>query len=792
MGEKQLANHNLPYPLARFIGRKEEIADIQKLLSGTRLLTLTGIGGSGKTRLAIEIASQLVDQYPGGVWLVELGELSDPSFIQQAIVTTFGLYKEPGKPLMETLVAVLKPKRLLLVLDNCEHLIEACAQVSQTLLSSCPLMQILATSRESLQIPGEISWQVLPLSLPGSELHLSPQVVLQYTAIQLFVDRARAILPSFSVTKENVSEVVQVCRRLEGIPLALELAAAWVNVLPIDQISERLGNSLQFLVRGGRTAPLRQQTLRATLDWSFDLLSEKEKALFWRLALFVSDFSLSAAESICFGNGLEKNEILGLLSQLVSKSLLRMDREDSQEKRFRLLEVVRQYSLEKLSASKDEEFVKDSFLDYYLTISEMAKLEFVGPQQGKWVTILEQELSHLRTALHLSQEQPGWTVKGLRLMSALDQFWQLRGYLSEGSKWLEELLLCKSDTPPQVEAAALFSAGFLAYFLEDYDRSNTLITEARDIYQQLGDDRNIAHMIINLASNAEAVEDFAQSKSLAEQSLAMFEEMGESMGIAIALFCLGDVAYLQKDLVKAESSFHESLEFCRKIGNQWAASRRLARLGQISCLQGHFRRALEYLDEGLVTARDAGDKWGMVMNMAGMAELVSSQGKPERTARLLAGSQAIFEVFSTNRRPIDRALYENCENAVKTQLGDPVYQAICSEMHSKTPEQIVEYALAGPDRIDSDSLLEPNARPFHSLTPLQESKAKYGGLTARERQVAMLVAQGKSNASIAEELFVGVRTVEAHITRILTKLNFTSRTQIAGWAIHRGLASPPE
>lgn len=266
MSEKESKAHNLAHPLARFIGREGEIVAVHKLLSETRLLTLTGIGGGWKTRLAIQIASQLIDDYPEGIWLVELSQLSDPSLVTQAIASTLGLHKEPGIILMETLIAALKTKRLLLVLDNCEHLIDACSHVSQTLLLACPQLQILATSREALQIPGEISWQVLPLSLPESVRHISPKDALQYEAIQLFIDRARSISPSFSITQQNANEIVQACRRLDGIPLALELAASWTNVLSLPQINERLDHSLQFLVRGNRTVPPRQQTLMAALD----------------------------------------------------------------------------------------------------------------------------------------------------------------------------------------------------------------------------------------------------------------------------------------------------------------------------------------------------------------------------------------------------------------------------------------------------------------------------------------------------------------------------------------------
>ncbi len=732
--------------------------------------------------------------FPGGIWLVELSELSNPSFVNQAIATTLRLHKKPGRPLIETLADFLKSKRVLLVLDNCEHLIDACAQVCRTLLLSCPDLQILATSREPLQIPGEISWQVGPLSLPDADFLPSSEDALQYAAIQLFVDRARSISPDFSITQHNVSEVVEVCRRLDGIPLALELAAAWVNVLSIGQINERLNESLLFLVRNSRMIPARQQSLRAVLEWSYSLLSEKEKVLFRRLALFISDFSLEAAEAICAGEGLEQKEILSLLSQLVRKSLVWIDQESTPRKRFRLLEVVRQYSREQWSASESTSALSDRFLDYYLALSEKAASEFTGPRQANWVIVLEQELSHLRTALRLSQEQPDRVEKGLRLTNALLQFWQLRGYLSEGSRWLEELLACSSGGPTLVKANALDSASFLVFFLEDYDRATSLAEEAREMYQMLGHYDGVASMINQLAFISLALGNYEQANIHAGQCLAVLEEkeIDDPMLKAAVLLCIGDIAFFQQDMARAVSSTQDGLKLCRDMGNRWAAARRLARLGQFSAIQGHFSDALEYLEEGLTLAQDAGDKWSVVWNLAALGEVAAELNQIETAARLLAGAQTILEVFATRLRPVDRVLYENCEDVVKARLGEQRYQAIGVETHSLTFEQIIEFALADTAQMKFDLLWKAGERPVYSSTPRQQLKAKYRGLTAREREVATLVAQGKSNAAIAAELFVGIRTVEAHITRILTKLNFTSRTQIAGWAIHKGLAPPPE
>ncbi len=794
MAEKEFEPNNLPHPLTRFIGRETEITAVRKALSETRLLTLTGIGGSGKTRLAIQSASQLGENFPDGIWLVELSELSDPSLLPQTMAGILGLHKEPGVPLLETLISFFKQKHSLVVLDNCEHLIEACAHVSQALLVSCPQLKILATSREPLQVPGEVSWQVLPLSLPESDHRLTPQEALQFEAVQLFVERARSALPAFIITTQNTTEIVQLCRRLDGIPLALERAAAWINVLTVSQINERLDQSLQFLVRGSRTVPLRQQTLKAAFDWSHNLLTEKEKVLFRRLALFVSDFSLSAAEGICSEAGLSVNEILSLLSQLAGKSLLLIEEKDSQRKRFRMLEVIRQYSLEKLRAKEEEAYVTDRFLDYYLALVEKANSEIFGPQQGKWIPFLEQDISHLRTALRLSQKHPEQMEKGLRLASNLAQFWQLRGYLSEGAKWLEELLACTSDEPTLVRAQALEHASFLAFMLEDYDRATALTQEGREIYQMLSNADGVAYMINQLAFIALALGNYDQSNAFSDECLALLKEneINNPMVIASVLLCKGDVAFFQKDMESAVSFVKHSLELCQKMQNQWAIARRLARLGQFSYLQGHFKQALEYFKEGLTSARNSGDKWGMIWNLAGIGELAAELGKIERAARLLTGAQAILEVFSTRLRPVDRVLFENCETAVQAALGERIYQEIRSEMHERTLEQIVEYGFTSLGQMESDSLQETRVRAFRSMTPLQETKQKYGGLTAREREVATLVAQGKSNSVIAEELFVGVRTIEAHITSILTKLNFSSRTLLAGWAIKKGLASPPE
>jgi non-specific serine/threonine protein kinase len=425
---------NLPVQPTSFIGREREQADVLALLDRAPLVTLTGAGGCGKTRLALTVAGSLLPEYPDGVWLVELAALVDPILVPQTVARVLGLQEQPGRTPLEMLTSYLKHRRLLLVVDNCEHLVGACADLAATLLRSCPQLRLLATSREALEVAGEALYRAPSLSMPDLAQLPSPDRLTQYEAVQLFLERAQARRADFTLTARNAQAVAQVCVRLDGMPLAIELAAARIGVLPVESIAARLDDRFRLLTGGPRTTLPRQQTLRATLDWSHDLLSRPEQALLRRLAVFAGGWTLEAAESVCAGDVVVEGEILDLLSALVNKSLVQAEGADSHH-RYWLLETLRQYTLERLEAMGEEAAVQDLHLAYFLALAEEAEPQLRGPAQGCWLDRLEVEHDNLRLAL-------GWALErhaedgGLRLAGALWGFWSYRGHLAEGQGWL--------------------------------------------------------------------------------------------------------------------------------------------------------------------------------------------------------------------------------------------------------------------------------------------------------------------------------------------------------------------
>ncbi|MBA2714724.1 MAG: AAA family ATPase, partial [Rubrobacteraceae bacterium] len=436
--------HNLPAPRTSFVGRVQGMVDVKRTLAMTRLLTLTGTGGSGKTRLALEVAGDLIDAYPDGVWMVDLAPLSEPQLVDQEVAGALEVPERPGEPLTNTLSRALLDKHLLLILDNCEHLVETTAQLVDAILDSCPRLRVLATSREPLGIHGEVLWQVQPLSVPATtDLESSGgsavEDLIRYEAVKLFVDRTRLKVPHFAFTQENVDSVAKVCRKLDGIPLAIELATARMGTLAIEQVSQRLEASLDVLKSASRSAAPRHQTLRATLDWSHDLLPEAEQALFRRLSVFAGGWTLETAESVCTGGGIERESILDLIGGLVDKSHVVAGSVNGGVVRYRMLEPVRQYAREKLEGSGEVDDVRSRHAAFFLTLAEEAEPELKGARQEAWLERLEREHDNLRAALSWTLERDEVEIP-LRFGAALGEFWHMRGHLNEGRRWLEATL----------------------------------------------------------------------------------------------------------------------------------------------------------------------------------------------------------------------------------------------------------------------------------------------------------------------------------------------------------------
>ena len=460
---------NLPLQLTSFVGREREMAQVRELLEDNRLLTFTGPGGSGKTRLALVVASGLGRGFEDGVWLVELASLSDPELVPQAVASVLGVRETPGTPLVDSLRIHLGSRGVLLVLDNCEHLVEACASLAEALLHSCPNLRILATSREALGVSGETIFAIPPLSLPDPRRLPALESLPRYEATRLFVERAKAARHGFSLTEGNAMAVAQVCYRLDGIPLAIELAAARIRVLSAEQISSRLDDSFRLLTGGGRSALAHQRTLRTAMDWSHELLSEEEQAMLRRLSVFAGGFTLEAAETVGTGEGIEGDEILDLLASLVDKSLVLVDQQE--EIRYRLLETVRQYGREKLEESGEAERVRRRHANYYLALAEEAERGLSGSDQAPWLARLETEHDNLRAALRWSLGG-GEAEPGLGLAAALWSFWYTRGHLSEGRRWLESAVFENGRLRTRTKARALGGAGYIALFQGEYEAAN--------------------------------------------------------------------------------------------------------------------------------------------------------------------------------------------------------------------------------------------------------------------------------------------------------------------------------
>ncbi len=528
--------HNLPVQLTSFIGREKEMAEVKRHLADARLLTLTGSGGAGKTRLALQVAADVLDSYPDGTWLIELASVTDGALVPQAVASALGVTETQGSSVTATLLTWIAGKRLLLLLDNCEHLIQPCAELVEAMLRASAKLRILVTSREALAINGETVWLVPSLALtdtasleaPGADVKA---LVAQNEAVRLFIDRAVSAQPSFVLTERNAAAVAQICRRLDGIPLAIELAAARVKALSAEQISARLDDRFRFLTGGSRTALPRQQTLQALIDWSHSLLTDPERLLLRRLSVFLGGWTLAAAEAVCAGDGLEESQVLDLLSQLLNKSLVAVENLEG-EIRYRLLETIRQYARGKLFDSGETPRVADRHLDYFLSFAEEAEKHLSGSEQVAWLNRLQTEHDNMRAAIEWSRAGTAETAASLRLVGALWQFWYIRGFISEGRRHLRQALAESTNAPAGMRARALTGASLLAHAQGDYERGPVLIDESIALSRKSGDRKELMAALGVASILAEYREEYERGRQMQEESLVLARELGDKAGIA--------------------------------------------------------------------------------------------------------------------------------------------------------------------------------------------------------------------------------------------------------------------
>jgi predicted ATPase/DNA-binding CsgD family transcriptional regulator len=767
--------HNLPLELTSFVGREKELAEVKALLADHRLLTLTGPGGSGKTRLALASAFEAVKGFEDGVWVVELASLSDPDLVPQAVASTLGVREEQDRELTETLLDHLGSKKLLLVLDNCEHLVERCAALANALLRVCPNLKILATSREALGIAGEMAWPVPPLSAPDPQKDLPLlEELKRYEAVRLFVERAKAVAPVFELTERNASMVARVCQRLDGIPLAIELAAARVKVLSVEQIYSRLDDSFRLLKTESRTAVPRQRTLRATIDWSHELLSQKEQVLFRRLSVFAGGFTLEAAEAVCVGEGIEEDEVLDLLTHLVDKSLVLVAGHGDEETRYRLLETVRQYGEEKLSESEEEAEIRRHHADFFLEFAEEVEPRINGRNRGLWLDRLEVEHDNLRAALAWGQEQVAESENGLRLAGALSWFWYHREYWSEWRRWLDGALateqrISKEPRRTAARAKALSGGGFLAWMQGDQTAARSQLEESVTLWREQGDKQGLAQALRFLSGSFESQGDYTAARPLAEESVELFRQGEDKFGLGITLSRLGITALAQGDYVAAQSALEEGVAICREIEDDWALALALRNLGIGAFRQGDYEQAVVHLRESLEVLRDTGNPLYM-QNLELLAAAVSMDGEHGRAAWLFGAAEALREAVGAFVLPLYRAEYDLGVAAARAGLDEEAFAKARAEGRTMTPEQAVECALPKEDLQGSRSTMSYPA-----------------GLSAREAEVLKLVAKGLTNARIASELFVSPRTVDRHLNSIYRKVGISSRAAATRFAAEHNL-----
>jgi len=851
--------HNLPVQLTSLIGREQEIAAVCQLLQRqeVRLLTLTGPGGTGKTRLGLQVAAELSGTFSDGVFFVNLAPLSDPELVVPTIAQVLGLKEAASQPLLDLLSAWLREKELLLLLDNFEQVAEAAVEVS-ALLARCPQLNVLVTSRAVLHLSGEHEFPVPPLSLPNPSHLPDLETLSQYEAVALFIARTQAVKPEFQVTNANAPAVAEICVRLDGLPLAIELAAARSKMLPPQALLARLGQRFTLLTSGAQDVPARQQTLRNTIAWSYDLLDAGEQQLLRRLSVFGGGATQEALAALYTTLGDEPGQVLDGIASLIDKSLLRQSEQEAGEPRFVMLETIREYGREALTAHGEMEATSQSHAVYYLELAEAAELEWEGTQESAWFVRLEQEHDNLRAAMSWLLERREAEMT-LRLGAALWSFWQENSYFHEGWNFLERALEGSEEVAVSVRAKALWAAGNLAGWLNHFERGESLCQESLTLFRVIGDTKGMGTALLHLALVAQFRCDFEAARSLYEESLvlsrevgnksvvawalsfmamvdilqgeytkarplleeclALFREMGNKSGVANSLLWSVGALISQGDLARAHAVAEECLALCREIGSKSVEASVLTGLGEIAFFQGDRTTAHLLFEQSCAFFREVGDEaqnaWTLSLlamviaaqgdltaaqacyeaclipgkgenskfsfldllpALEGLAAVVAAQGKPTWAARLWGTADAQRERIGVPIPPVFRADYEQAVAAARTQLGEQSFEAAWVEGRSMTPEQALATRGAVIVPVQPQATMSVKSLPTYP-----------DGLTAREVEVLCLVAQGLSNAEIAEQLIISLLTVKSHMRSLYNKLGISSRSAATRYAIEHHL-----
>jgi predicted ATPase/transcriptional regulator with XRE-family HTH domain len=688
----QHSRSNLPATFTSLIGRDKDIAAVQDYLTNPdiRLVTLIGPGGIGKTRLSIASASKLLAAFSDGIFFVPLAPLDQPSLIPSATLQALGHLEKNNLSPEQGLIEGIANKQMLLVLDNSEHLIEDVARIASSLLSACSRLKILTTSREALQIPGEWLYSVPVLDLPKKNSVVDMDTISEFPALMLFAERARAVRSDFALNAENIRAVAAICLQLEGLPLAIELIAARVKTLSIEQIAARLDDRFALLTSGSRIAPSRQQTLRATLDWSYELLTELEIELFRQLSVFAGGFTLEALESVALLNS--DQSILNALSRLVDKSLLLVEQQD--QPRYRFLELIRQYARDKLNETRESNLIQDRHLNYYLRVAEEAEPYLFGSGQQDWKNRLELDHDNLRVALAWSLESNQFEA-GLKMAGALAWFWHNKGHLSEGNLWLEKILAAGIGNQGKERAKALRASSILSTGAGDYVRARAFAESSVKLYREMGDNRGAGLVLADLGASLHWGGKEEEAIESLEESLRLLRATGERWEIAYALLWLGDTWFRMGDVERAATRWEESLVLTQELGDDYLMGWSLGGLADVARLSGDYKRATGMFKESLSLYLSSGNKFGPPFSLEALALVAAALGDPKRAARLWGAASAWREAINEPLPPAYQRDYAASINQARTQLGEEVYASAWSEGHAMSPEQAIALALEG-------------------------------------------------------------------------------------------------
>ena len=798
-----------------FVGRQRELDELRRFVPSIRALTLCGSGGIGKTRLALRVLAGLADDFPDGVWFIELGDLRQPELVASRVAAVIGVEEEPGRPLLDTLADALRPRRLLLALDNCEHLIDSCARLCQRLLASSQGLRVLATSREPLRVAAETVWQVPPLSLPKPDGAETSEELCQYEAIRLFCDRAEASHPGFARGPANLQAIAALCRALDGVPLAIELAAAWVRVLTVEQIVARLDDRFRLLTSGDRTAPPRQRTLRAAIDWSYDLLGSREQLLLRRLSVF-SGWSLEMAEQLCSGDDLPAHDVLDLLATLADKSLVAVDAEARGQARYRMLDTIREYAASRLAAAGETAMMQQRLREYSVRETEhlsqmgMALIEAPWSARVEAFRRFDADVANLRQVLGQCLAE-GDAESGLRICTAMRPVWIVRGSFAEGAEWLDSFLARGGSVPAAVRGPALVGRAQLA-LANDPVGARARALEGLDLCRAAGQDSWTAaalnllteaalhagntdeaavHADSALAVAREAADrwdegyalgtkaavaalrgDLAEAQRLAESALEIMHDIDQQWGAARALMGLADLARLRRDPGGAELRYEQALVILRQVNARPEIARCLAGLGRIAMDRGDVTLGRVHLTESITLSRSIGSRIGVIRGLEAFATLAIREQRPDRAVELAAAAVALREEASLPS--LSGARTERYLAAARG-LGQETVARLWKQGSSLDASAAVDLALTVPD--DAAAGADSGSRP----RPGAKAQAP-GGLTPRELEIVALIAEGHSNKGIGEQLVISPATAARHVANILLKLGFSSRAQVAAWA----------